>query len=167
MKLKKIVKEVAIFIVIATLLMNVMSYIRKPKLEFDRFPTLHATLIDGSKFSYKEFENRAFIVHFWATWCPVCKAEISNFQRLKDDGYEVLSVVVESGSDDDIKSFMKKRGLDFRVINDKNGNLAKYFKIEGYPTTFVFDKDGGLFFSDVGYTSDLSLKLKVWLSSRF
>jgi len=164
LKLKKFIKELILTLIFVAVVANVISYIRKPKLDFKTFPPLHATLIDGSKFDYDKLQKKPLILHFWATWCPTCKLEIYNFQRLKEDGYEVLSVAVSSGSDEEIRKFMDKKGLNFKVINDKDGKLAEYFKVKGFPTTFVFDKDHKLFFSDVGYTSDLSIKIKIWLS---
>jgi thiol-disulfide isomerase/thioredoxin len=164
MKIKKILKDIAIFILMAFIITNVISYIKKPNLESEQFPALHAKLLNGGSFDYKEFQGKPFIIHFWATWCPVCKVEIANFERLKKRGYQILTIAVQSGSDEEIKEFMKDKDLTFRVINDKSGNLAKHFKIKGYPTTFIYDKEGRLFFVDSGYTSDLSLMLKLYLA---
>jgi len=164
MKTKKILKEILITAVMAFVLLNVISYFKKPNLSFDTFPPLNATLIDKSKFSHKDFKDKPFIVHFWATWCPTCKVEISNFDDLAKD-YNVITIAVESGSDEEIKKFLANKDISIPTINDKSGKLASVFNISGYPTTFVFDKDGKLFFADVGYTSGWSLKLKIWLSA--
>ena len=57
---------------------------------------------------------------------------------------------------------MKQRGLNFRFINDNNGDFAKKFNISAYPTTLIYSKDKDLIFSDVGYTSTLGLYLRMW-----
>jgi len=163
MSIKKFLKEIIITAMLAFVLLNVISYFKKPHLEFEKFPPLNASLIDGSKFSYKDFKDKPFIVHFWATWCPTCKLEISNFDSLSKD-YNVITIAVESGSDEEIKKFLDDKKVSIPTINDKNGKLASHFNISGYPTTFVFDKDMKLYFADVGYTSGWSLRLKVWLS---
>jgi thiol-disulfide isomerase/thioredoxin len=165
MKIKKILKDIAITLLIATVVLNIISFIKKPDLPFKEFPKIDSKLIDGSDFKSEELKGKPFIVHFWATWCPTCKVEIPNYQRLIEEGYKVITVAVQSGSDKDIREYLQKRDLTLPTINDPNGKLAKLFKVEGFPTTFVFDKNSELFFSDVGYTSDLSLKIKVWLSS--
>jgi len=166
MNVRKILKEISIFVIMALIVTNLISYFKQPKLDFKEFPKLQAKLVDGNNFSYKDLNNTPFILHFWATWCPVCKVEISNFEKLKDDGYEVITVAVSSGSDQKIKDFLKKRDLSFKVINDQNAKLAKYFKVQGFPTTFIFNKDKKLIYTDVGYTSDLSIKFKIWLFGR-
>jgi hypothetical protein len=51
------------------------------------------------------------------------------------------------------------------VVNDKDGYYAKKFNISGYPTTFIYDKNKNLSFSEVGYTSILGLRLRMWWSN--
>jgi len=57
---------------------------------------------------------------------------------------------------------MKEKNLDFRVVNDKSAFIANEFKIAAYPTTFIYDKDKNLVFSEVGFTSTLGLWLRMW-----
>ena len=51
------------------------------------------------------------------------------------------------------------------MVNDKESLYAQDFKISGYPTTFIYDKDRKLVFSEVGYTSTLGLYLRMWWAS--
>jgi len=94
--------------------------------------------------------SKPIIVHFWGSWCPVCKAEIANINSLAKD-YEVITVAVNSGSDQEIKDFLIKQGLTFKVINDASGDIASSFGIEVFPTTLIYDSNGTLQFSEVGY----------------
>ena len=73
----------------------------------------------------------------------------------------MLTIAVQSGSDDKIKAYMKENHLDFQVINDANGKWAKQFNIEAYPTTFIYNAKGKLQFSEVGYTSTAGLLARV------
>ncbi|MEO1954179.1 MAG: redoxin domain-containing protein, partial [Campylobacterales bacterium] len=79
---------------------------------------------------------------------------------------EVLTIAVNSGSTKDIKDYMKERNLTFRFINDKDAYLAKKFNISAYPTTFIYDKDKKLVFSEVGYTSTLGLYIRMLLADK-
>jgi len=103
------------------------------------------------------------MVHFWATWCPACSLEASNIQAISKD-YEVLTVAVKSNQDE-IKKYLKDNKLDFKVVNDKNGIMASEFNIQAYPTTFIYDENRKLIFSEVGYTSLFGLWIRMWWTS--
>ena len=90
--------------------------------------------------------------------------EADNIQRLSQH-YNIITIAVKSGTDYDIHQYMHERGLDFNVVNDSTGLYANRFHIHAYPTTFVYDKNHKLCFSDVGYTSTLGLWLRLlWAS---
>ncbi|NOR55521.1 MAG: redoxin domain-containing protein [Sulfurovum sp.] len=158
--LKKIVKEVAVTLVILFVVANVLSYLRKPTLDSNIFPETKTVLLDGAVFNSAEAKEKPLLVHFWALWCPTCKLEAPNIQSLSKE-YEVLSIVVSSGEDNKVKAYMKTEGLDFRVINDKHGHWAKQFKVEAFPTTFIYDANGTLQFTEVGYTTTVGLVTRM------
>ncbi len=103
------------------------------------------------------------MIHFWATWCPACKLEASNIENISKT-YQVITVAVNSGSDAEINTFLKEKKLSYDVINDNEGKFASKFSISSFPTTFIYDKDGEIKFSEVGYTSTLGLRLRMWLA---
>ena len=158
--IKQWIKEILTTLLIVFVVTNLISYFRQPKPANPSFPNIGATLVDGSSFHSDDLKQRPFILHFWATWCPTCKLEISNFENLSKD-YQVITVAVNSGSAKEIEEFLKAHNLHLKVINDPEGKLAAYFGVKGFPTTFIFDKEKKVVTAEVGYTS--SLKLKAWL----
>lgn len=149
-KIKHYIKEILLFVVVMTIVANLMSFYRS------------TTLVKQPlAINYEFKEKEPILIHFWATWCPTCKVEASNIQSISKE-YEVLTIAVNSGSNKDIKKYMQEEGLDFRFINDKSSLFAKEFNISAYPTTFIYDKDKNLVFSDVGYTSTLGLYFRMW-----
>jgi len=154
--IKKILKEIAIGLLIFFVISNVLSYIRKPDLASTTFPQTKSQLIDGSYFESSKIKGKPLLVHFWALWCPTCKLEASNIQALSKK-YEVLTIAVQSGSDEALNKYMADNKFDFKVINDTYGNWAKEFKIEAFPTTFIYNKKGELKFTEVGYTTTAGL----------
>ena len=140
---------------------NIISYIRQPELGSSQLPNIEVGLIDGSIFQHQE--GKPLVLHFWATSCPACKLEAPNIETISKK-YEVLSVSLNSGSDEKIKAYMKENELSFRVVNDSNGEWAKKFKIEVYPTTFIYDAKGELRFTEVGYTTTAGLLARMeWI----
>ena len=79
--------------------------------------------------------------------------------------YNVLTIAVKSGSNDDIIQWLDENNYDFNVVNDESGFIASNFHISVFPTTLIYDKDKNLVFSDVGYTSTWGLMLRMWWSS--
>ncbi len=156
---KKILKEIISTLILFFIISTVINYIRKPDISEDIYGY---TLQDlkGSSIDFKNYKGKPLIVHFWATWCPTCKLEASNIESLSKE-YNVVSIAVNSGSRDLIESFMSEHDLSYTVISDSSGALAKKFNIEAYPTTLIYDKDGVLKFTEVGYSTTVGLKARV------
>lgn len=153
-KIKTIIKELVLGAIILFIFINIVSYIRKPILESKEVPAIQATLVDATV--YKQKEGKPLLIHFWGTWCPTCKLEAPNIEQVSKN-YEVLSIAVNSGSDEKIQAYMSDNGLSFSVLNDTEAKWAEKFNVEVYPTTFIYDSKGKLQFTEVGYTSTLGL----------
>lgn len=160
-KIRSTLKEVGITLVLIFILSNIISYIRQPELGTDQLPYIEEELIDGSTF--KTEEGKPLVIHFWATSCPACKLEAPNIETVSKE-YEVLSIAVNSGSDEKVRSYMQEHGLNVKVLNDVEGIWATKFKIEVYPTTFIYDAKGELRFTEVGYTTTAGLLARLeWI----
>ncbi len=156
-KLKYYAKEIVLFLITVTILMNVISLYKSSELNKEPLNLVNITLINGTKYSYNN--DKPILIHFWATWCPICKLEASNIETISKN-YEVLSIVVKSEKKDIIK-YMRENHLNYNVVVDKSGFLATEFNIAAYPTTFIYDKDKNLVFSEVGYTSTFGMWIRM------
>ncbi len=160
-KIKKILKEIVSTLLIVFVLSLVVNYFRAPKLDSNTLPSIEARLINGSEWSSKDTQ-KPLVVHFWATWCKVCKLEASNIDALAKEA-NVITIAVNSGTNQEIKAFMDERKLSYKVINDESGALSRAFKIEAFPTTFIFNSKGELSFTETGYTTTAGLKARLVL----
>ncbi|DAB41291.1 MAG TPA: protein disulfide oxidoreductase [Sulfurovum sp. UBA12169] len=158
--IKKILKEAIIVMSVVFVAGNVISFLRKPSLPSDRLPNMQSRLIDGSILNQDDVLKKPLIVHFWGTWCPTCKLEASNIQAVSKK-YRVLSIAVNSGSDEQIKQYMNEKDLNFKVINDNEGKWKAAFNVEVFPTTFIYDSKGKLQFTEVGYTTTAGLLARM------
>lgn len=155
-KIKHYAKELITFVILLTVLSNGVSYYKSLNLNKNSLTLNELTLLDNTKYNFPK--DKAVMVHFWATWCPICKIEASNIQNVSKD-YEVITIAVESNN---IVEYLKEQNVSFKVHHDVASKLAQKFKIEVYPTTLIFDKNQKLVFSDVGYTSTLGLSMRMW-----
>ncbi len=160
MKLKKYLKEIITFIITITILANIISYYKSTTLNKDKLEFQNITLLDGK--TYNIPANKPILIHFWATWCPICKIEASNIETLSKK-FEVITIAVDSGTQDEIQSYLQEHNLSFKVIDDFDKHYASKYNISVYPTTFIYDKNRNLLFSEVGYTSTIGLYLRmIW-----
>lgn len=161
-KLMSLLKESLKFLIIITVALNLVSLYKSRDIKKDDLIMENIQLLDGINHSFKS--RKPLVIHFWAVWCPVCKIENPAIQKLSKD-YEVVTVAVNSGSDEKIKKFMTENKLDFKTVNDNDGNFSKKFNINVYPTTLIYDKNRKLVFSETGYTSTPGLRLRLlWAS---
>ena len=162
MKIKKIIREILLFSIVIFILSNAISLYRSTDLSKNPLDLSNVTLIDNKKYIIDT--TKPLMLHIWATWCPICKAEASNIQTISDN-FQLISIATQSGDDESIKKYQKENSIDFMVINDKNGTFAKKYGINVFPTTIIYDANQKVIFSDVGYTSTWSLWLKMlWAS---
>jgi thiol-disulfide isomerase/thioredoxin len=159
--LKNIIKEIVTTLLILFVVSMVLNYIRKPDIK-ENIYTYELTDIKNNRINFDDYKSKPLLVHFWATWCPICKLEAANIERLSKE-YNVITIAVNSGSDEELKAFMIEHELTYKVIHDQSGELAKKFNIEVYPTTLVYNKKGELKFTEVGYSTTLGLKARLEL----
>jgi len=154
--LKKYIKETLIAIVLIFIVSNVIGYFRSVNVKAkDNYTLLlNKKTINGTSVKELLSQKKPLILNFWGTWCPVCKQEVSTLSNLaKREDIILLSVAVNSGSNEKISEYLKQKKIKFLVINDYYGKLAKAFNISVYPTTIFFSKNRKNIIKDSGYTT--------------
>ncbi len=109
---------------------------------------------------------RPSLVAFWATWCPVCKAEEGNIESVAED-WPVYSVAMQSGEAATVSQHLRERGLKLPALIDASGAQALAWNVRGVPTHFVVDANGTIRFRVVGYATTWGLKLRLWWAETF
>jgi peroxiredoxin len=126
-------------------------------------PSLSGQTLNGKRFDLEKQTEWPLLIHFWATWCPVCKLETGGIASISED-YPVVTVAMESGSEGTVASFLDKHHYQLPVINDPDGALATAWAVTGVPTSFIVTRDGRIRFSSVGYTFPMTLRIRLWLA---
>jgi peroxiredoxin len=126
-------------------------------------PPLSGTDLDGKAVSLADYRGQPVLLHFWATWCGVCKVEQHNIDAVAGD-LPVLSVASQSGSADAIGSYVREHAFAARVVVDEESTLARQFGVHAFPATFVIDGGGQIRHVEVGYTTELGLRARMWLA---
>lgn len=124
-------------------------------------PEISGRLLDGQKINLNQYRGKPVLIHFWATWCPVCKMENSSIDSLAKH-YSVLSIAAWSGSDAEVAAFMADENLSMPVLTDNEGNWAKRYGVKAVPASFIVDDKGEIRFIVTGYTPQWALQLRLW-----
>ena len=128
-------------------------------------PPLSGSLLNGQKVSLADYKGKPLLVHFWATWCPVCRTEDGSIDNLADD-HQVLTVATNSGAAKEIERYLVQNKLDFPVLLDEDGELGGLWGIKGVPSSFILDSNGNIYSVTVGYTTEIGLRIRMWLAGR-
>lgn len=129
-------------------------------------PALAGVNAAGERFELTPDSERATLVHFWATWCGVCKTEEDNIDALVDTEYRVVTVASQSGRPEAVASYLEEHDLEFDAVMDPSGRIAQQWGVSAFPTSFVIAPDGTIEYTEVGYTSEAGLRTRLWLAER-
>jgi thiol-disulfide isomerase/thioredoxin len=127
-------------------------------------PELYGITIDGSPYILPRHPAKPVLVYFWATWCPICRVEQGTIASLAKDKGNVVGVAMQSGSKSEVLKYMKEQGIAFPVVNDEYGMFAQAWGVQGVPTSFIIAPDGKIRNVEVGYTTGIGLRLRLWLA---
>ena len=105
--------------------------------------------------------GRPVALHFWAEWCPICRAEEHSVSCLASD-WPVLTVAMQSGSDAQVRRVLAQRGLAWETALDTNGDVTRRFGFRAVPGFVVVDASGRLRTPTVGYTTELGMRARLW-----
>jgi thioredoxin-like negative regulator of GroEL len=113
--------------------------------------TLQGEMVD----IHVQSKDQAVLVYFWGTWCPVCNF-VSPAVNTLSNYYPVMTVAMNSGSDEKLQAYLNHNDYQFAVINDPSSNIAQQWAIQVTPTILVF-KGGELTYYTSGFTSIVGL----------
>lgn len=103
--------------------------------------------LNGKSVNISDFKGNIVFLNFWTTWCPDCRAEMPEMEKLyvrfKEDDFVMVTINLKESSDK-VSAFYEKYKLTFNALLDSDGNVGVAFGIRSIPTTFILDKQGGL-----------------------
>ena len=102
--------------------------------------------LGGGTLRLIDYRGRVVLLNFWATWCPPCRAEIPDLNRLQDElgpkGLEVIGVSLDEEGFDAVRPFAETHEVTYPLVVDDGAVAAQYGSIQGLPTTLVIDRNG-------------------------
>ena len=119
----------------------------KVESEFDK---IKLTELDGTPIDLHQYEDKTIFINFWATWCGPCIQEMPSIQKakssLKDE--DIVFLFASNEEVEAIEAFRKKQSYDFHYVRVEN---LEHLNIMALPTTYIFNSNKKLVFSEMGY----------------
>ena len=124
---------------------------------------------EGGELLLAPFRQRAWVLNFWATWCPPCVKELPEFDRLHrqhtGQGVQVVGLAVDGPTP--VRQFLARQPVSFPIglagfegteLSRQLGNASG-----GLPFTVVFDRQGQVRHRKLGQTQ--FDELERWVTS--
>lgn len=114
-------------------------------------PAFSAVTFDGKAIGSANLAGKAYIVNFFASWCPPCRAEIPDMIALQNQysrkGFTFIGVAVNETAPT-IKSFIASKRISYPVVMSDDQLLRSFGRyvpdgeIKAIPTSFVVNSSG-------------------------
>ncbi|HKJ84004.1 MAG TPA: TlpA disulfide reductase family protein [Mariprofundaceae bacterium] len=111
---------------------------------------LHWRDAHGTTHSLEESRGKPRILHFWASWCPPCRAELPELAAWEKKHPDITFIAVSL--DDDIKdaeSFLHSSHLSLPALSG-DSDRAMQLGIRALPTTIIIGANGKVLARYVG-----------------
>ncbi|MBU0751244.1 MAG: TlpA family protein disulfide reductase [Gammaproteobacteria bacterium] len=119
----------------------------------DRIPAFDTTLLNGSTLSGKALAGRPLLVVLWATWCPTCRKELPELQKLYEKhragGFELLAVSIDAERLE-VDEFWQDHHYTFPVAMRTPRHSEIFGPTRAPPRFFLIDRKGTLVFRHAG-----------------
>src|ERR1017187_9980171 len=102
--------------------------------------------LDGKIYNLDALRGHVVLLNFWATWCPPCRKEMPDMQKLYER-FEKKGLIVLAVSDEKretVEGYLAKQSYTFPVLLDLDRKTNTAFYVEGIPKSFLFDRQGRL-----------------------
>ena len=118
----------------------------------DKLPQITLNMLNGEKWTNKDFENKVVVIQFTGSWCSVCRKEMPHlekrvWQKFKNENFLLVGVDIKD-SRERADAFVKLTGVTYPVAHDPEGAIFSKFTLEGAGVTrnILVNKKGEIVF---------------------
>lgn len=169
------IKQLRDMSILLVMLFAIASYLQRDMIN-GQAPNLTAMTINQHPFDLATLAStstKPTLVYFWGSWCSACKVTSPMVNSVASSSdYQVISIAVASGSDDDIAQYMQLNQLSFKVINEaelpqvtNQPSLSQQWGANAFPAIYIIDENQHIRFITSGVTTSWGLRLRLWLTT--
>ena len=127
-----------------------------PKIGFVA-PNFELEDVDGKTVQLARFRGKnPVFLNFWASWCPACRQETPENEKLHQllgpKGLKLVSISIDKGPGalNNVQKFMEEFKLSFNPLLDTKGDVMELYGVTAIPTTFLIDRKGMIVAKEIG-----------------
>ena len=122
---------------------------------------------DGNFINLNNFNNKIYILNFWATWGAPCKEEMPSLDKLQgSQDVKIFPINVEKHDKYKSQIFFKNLKIkNLSIYFDSNVKLANLFRLTGVPTTIILNKNKNEIARILGPIDFTDQKFINWLNT--
>ena len=106
-----------------------------------------------------DLKGKVVLINLFATWCGPCQTELAEVQKTlwpkyKDNKDFVMLVIGREHTDEQLQKYNERKQFAFPLYPDPKREVFSLFAEKYIPRAYLFDKEGKLIHSSVGYTEE-------------
>ena len=111
----------------------------------------------GNSHTLSEYKGKTVLLNFFGTWCYYCNLELPDLQEVHEtqDDVEILLIAAPGlngeGTVEQVEKTMRDNSYTLTILYDTSYQVTNMYQISGYPTTYVYKKDGNFLGYIPGY----------------
>lgn len=110
-------------------------------------PNLALRNLQGRRYWLHSERGHVLVVNLWASWCPPCRAEMPDLERVATDTVRrnVRVIGIDEGESAAVAgAFAHSLGITYRIVIDPTQRYGRAFGAFGLPTTVIVDTRGAI-----------------------
>lgn len=106
------------------------------------------SVVDGKDVDSGDFQGKALLVTFFATWCPPCLQEIPTLVELQQEfaakGFSVIGLSVDQGGGLEVAKLVERQAINYPVLMADAETAENFGGVYGIPVSFLVNKSGNV-----------------------
>lgn len=125
----------------------------------DEMPKFELTSSVYGDIKSTDLKGKVVLINLFATWCGPCQTELAELQetfwpKYKNNKDFVMLVIGREHTDEQLQKYNERKQFTFPLYPDPKREVFSLFAEKYIPRAYLFDKEGKLIHSSVGYAEE-------------